>query len=228
MNKNTTSQSIFPQQVTDMLNLMHMVVFTGTDGEEKWDTFLTANQKEYIALAISEYYQCEHCIEHHLKIVSRLSKLDSMVVAQVTNSALLFFRADTKHMIPREKEHWKKNWTFFSHKAIRMTSEPTVPTLIGLAIGIAKNDDYLINFFGMLAKKEFKEAGIDLRGALGEIESVVVFMKAASTKNRANEKVGRILEENNIVGNNENELNPSMKELIKSAVREAVTESRLA
>ena len=59
--------NIFPRHVSDLMNLMHMVVFNGKDGEDKWDTYLQLKQKEYVALGLAQYYQCEHCIQHHGK-----------------------------------------------------------------------------------------------------------------------------------------------------------------
>ncbi len=38
----------FPRHVSDLMNLMHMVVFSGSDGDESWTNYLTLKQKEYV------------------------------------------------------------------------------------------------------------------------------------------------------------------------------------
>jgi hypothetical protein len=58
--------NIFPRHVSDLMNLMHMVVFKGSDGEEQWDTYLNLRQKEYVALGLAQYYQCEHYFESYV------------------------------------------------------------------------------------------------------------------------------------------------------------------
>jgi len=35
---------IFPRHVTDLINPGHRIAFSGTDGEEKWDTFVSLKQ----------------------------------------------------------------------------------------------------------------------------------------------------------------------------------------
>ena len=44
--------NIFPRHVSELMNIMHMMVFAGTDGEEKWDNYLQLKQKEYVALGL--------------------------------------------------------------------------------------------------------------------------------------------------------------------------------
>ncbi len=36
--------NIFPRHVSDLMNLIHMVVFSGSDGEETWQSHLQLNQ----------------------------------------------------------------------------------------------------------------------------------------------------------------------------------------
>ena len=59
-----------------------------------------------------------------------------------------------------------------------------MPYLMGLAIGIARNDDFLIRFCGEEVRRLLTEQGIDVESAVGELEAVVIFMKAAVSKNR--------------------------------------------
>lgn len=108
----------FPRHVSDLMNLMHMVVFTGSDGEETWTTWLSLKQKEYAATALAQYYQCEHCIEFHHNSLTKLETV-SILSAQ----------------------------------------------------------------------------GVDARAAIGELEAVIIFMKAAVSKNRVVDKIDQLFQQ---------------------------------
>lgn len=95
--------NVFPRHVSDLMNLMHMVIFEGTDGEEKWDNYLNLKQKEYVALSLAQYYQCEHCINHHLTSLSRIEKISEITLYQNVNSMVLFLRIDTRSIGRHEK-----------------------------------------------------------------------------------------------------------------------------
>lgn len=69
-----------------------------------------------------------------------------------------------------------------------------LPYLIGLAIGVARNDDFLIECSGSELRKGCQEQGIDFRSAIGELEAVVIFMKAAVSKNRIIDKIDKLFE----------------------------------
>ncbi|MFK5913840.1 MAG: hypothetical protein QM484_05655 [Woeseiaceae bacterium] len=75
MSSKVFQDDIFPMYVSDLMNLVHIVVFSGTDGEEKWDIYLQLKQKEYIALGLAQYYQCERCDDFYLKAVSHIEKI---------------------------------------------------------------------------------------------------------------------------------------------------------
>lgn len=186
--------NIFPRHVSDLMNLMHMMVFAGTDGEEKWNTYLQLKQKEYVALGLAEYYQCDHCIEHHLAAVGRLEKLTLTSLSQNVNAMVLFLRIDTRTIGKSEKEHWIKAWQRFAQKVSAGSDDQAMPYLIGLAIGIARDDDFLIQFCGIEVKNILTSQGIDAYAAIGELESVVIFMKAAASKNRVIEKVEQLFD----------------------------------
>jgi AhpD family alkylhydroperoxidase len=186
--------NIFPRHVSDLMNLMHMMVYAGTDGEEKWQTYLTLKQKEYISLGLSEYYQCDHCIDHHLDALSRLETFSRSSLSQNINAMVLFLRIDTRDIGKAEKEHWIKSWKRFAKKVSTGSDDQVLPYLIGLAIGIARDDDFLIQFCGKEVKEILTLQNIDAYAAIGELESVVIFMKAAASKNRVIEKVGRLFE----------------------------------
>ena len=181
--------NIFPRHISDLMNLMHMMVFNGTDGEEQWNTYLNLRQKECVALALAQYYQCDHCITHHLKAAEKLGKIETSTLQKNISSIILFLRIDTRTISQSEKEHWIKAWKRFADKIARTSEDTATPYLIGLAIGIARNDEFLIDFCGNDMKQILKDQNIEVRPAIGELESIVIFMKAAASKNRVAEKL---------------------------------------
>lgn len=188
---------IFPRHVSDLMNLMHMVVFKGTDGEEKWDSFLSLKQKEYIALGLAQYYQCEHCIDHHLASLCKLVKISESTLCENVNSMILFLRIDTRTIGKSEKEQWIHSWQRFSYKVSIESRDELLPSLIGLAIGIARNDEFLIEFCGAELNTHLVENNFDIRPVIGELESVVIFMKAAVSKNRVVDKLEKLVQKKN-------------------------------
>lgn len=181
--------NIFPTHVSDLMNLMHMVIFNGTDGEEKWQSFLSLKQKECVALGLAQYYQCEHCINHHMKAAQSLDKTKKETLKKNINSIILFLRIDTRVISKTEKEHWIDSWKKFASKIAMVSSDITTPYLIGLAIGIARDDDFLIELCGQEIKDIMESNNVDPRAAIGELESLVIFMKAAASKNRVANKL---------------------------------------
>jgi AhpD family alkylhydroperoxidase len=191
MSSKVFQDNVFPRHVSDLMNLMHMVVFSGTDGEEQWPTYLSLEQKECVALGLALYYQCEHCIEHHSKALCRTGKVSREVLSKNMNSIILFLRTDTSRITASEKNRWMQAWQEFSVK-ISMQRDRATPYLIGLAIGMARDDGFLIEFCGAEVAKLFAAENIDVRAAIGELESIVIFMKAASSKNRIAHKIESI------------------------------------
>ncbi len=189
MSSKVFKDNVFPRHVSDLMSLMYMVVFNGTDGEEKWSTYLTLDQKECVALGLAEYYQCEHCIDHHSKAIHHLGHVQEDTLSKNINSMLLFLRTDTARISEAEKKRWIETWHEFAAKVALKRGDNLIPHLVGLAIGMARDDDFLIHFCGAEVKKLLEEKGIDSRAAIGELESVVIFMKAAASKNRVAQKV---------------------------------------
>ena len=179
--------NIFPRHISDLMNLMHMMIFNGTDGEEQWDTYLDLRQKECVALALAQYYQCDHCITHHLKAAEKLEKMETSTLQKNISSIILFLRIDTRTISKSEKQHWINAWKRFADKIATTSGDTATPYLIGLAIGIARNDEFLINFCGNDMKQILRDQNIEVRPAIGELESIVIFMKAAASKNRVAE-----------------------------------------
>lgn len=185
---------IFPRQVSDLMNVMYMMVFKGTDGEEKWDTFLDMKQKEFVALCLAQYYQCQHCIEHHTRALLHLEKHDEKFIHKNVRSIVLFLRIDTRMVSGEEKAQWIDSWKIFSKQFSQAMDDQMLPHLVGLGIGIARNDEFLIEFCGGEVCRLLEDQGIDSRAAIGELEAVVIFMKAAASKNRVVDKVGALFQ----------------------------------
>lgn len=194
MSKTVFQDKVFPRHISDLMSLMQMMVFNGTDGEEKWETYLSLKQKEYVALGISEYYQCQFCIEHHTKAVLKVDKVQNNTLSRNINSIVLFLRIDTRTVTATETEQWVNSWRKFSRHLSVDTNDKAIPYLIGLAVGIARNDEFLIRFCGDEIKPIFTEQGIELSKVIGELEAVVIFMKAAVSKNRVVDKINLLLE----------------------------------
>jgi len=192
MSSTVFKDRVFPKHISDLMGLMHMMVFEGTDGAERWDTFLTNQQKESVALGLAQYYQCEHCIEHHTKILCRLSKIEQAELSKSMNSITLFLRTEVSRIGESEKVRWMQAWQEFALKIALKWGDKATPYLIALAIGMARDDEFLIQFCGREIKKLFDENGVDSRSVIGELESVVIFMKAAASKNRIVPKIEQI------------------------------------
>jgi AhpD family alkylhydroperoxidase len=190
---------VFPRHVSDLMTVMHMMVFDGTDGEERWDTYLTTHQKECVALGLAIYYRCEHCIDYHTKVMLRLGGMDENALSNNINSLILFLRTEVERIGEREKQRWIQAWHEYAAKVARKSGDESRPYLIGLAIGMARDDGFLIDFCGRMVRQRFEEAGLDARQAIGELESVVIFMKAAASKNRIVPKIEDIFAENALV-----------------------------
>jgi AhpD family alkylhydroperoxidase len=190
MSSKVFKDNVFPRHISDLMSLMHMAVFDGTDGEEVWPTYLTLEQKECVALGLALYYQCSHCIDHHTKALRRVGKkLDPDTMSKNMNAIILFLRPDISRITESEKQRWMQAWHAFSVKIALQRGDRITPYLIGLAIGMARDDLFLIEFCGVEVKKLLAEHNIDSRAAIGELESVVIFMKAAASKNRIAHKV---------------------------------------
>jgi AhpD family alkylhydroperoxidase len=186
--------NVFPRHVSDLMNLMHMVVYKGTDGEEAWDTYLDLRQKEYVSLGLAQYYQCDHCVDYHLENLCRLEKTSKSTISQNINSMILFLRIDTRTIGRSEKQHWIRAWQRFAQRVSAESDDQVLPYLLGLAIGIARDDEFLIDFCGREVNAILTSGGIDVRASVGELESVVIFMKAAASKNRIIDKIERIFD----------------------------------
>lgn len=194
MSSSVFKDNVFPKHVSDLMGLMHMIVFEGTDGEERWDTYLTYQQKECVALGLAQYYQCEHCIEYHTKALCRLGNVEQEMLSKNMNSMILFLRTEVSRISESEKVRWMQAWQEFALKIALKRGDKATPYLVALAIGMARDDEFLIQFCGQEVKKIFDETGVDSKLVIGELESVVIFMKAAASKNRIVPKIAQLFE----------------------------------
>ena len=192
MSNKIFQDNVFPKHISDIMSLLHLVVFEGNDGNEEFETYLTIEQKECVALGLALYYQCGHCILHHSKILSKLRKVKPEQLMKNMASIILFLRTDLRGVTLIEQNRWKQAWEQFAHKLSLKRGDKISPWLIGLAIGIARDDDFLIKFMGDNVLNYFVE---NTREILGELEAVVIFMKSAVSKNRIADKLELLLGE---------------------------------
>lgn len=193
MSNKIFQDNIFPKHVADLMSVMHLLVFNGTDGDEEFETYLTIEQKECVALGLALYYQCEHCIHHHRNVLSKLRKVKPESLMKNMASIILFLRTDLRGVTIIEQNRWKQAWEQFAHKLFLKRGDKLSPWLIGLSIGIARDDDFLIEFMGSYVTSYYIE---NTKEILGELESVAIFMKAAVSKNRIANKLELLIDKN--------------------------------
>ncbi len=183
---------VVPPHISDFLNLFHNIVFMGSDGEEDFTQYLTLEQKECISLSLAVYYQCQHCIDYHSKVLCKLKNVKCDVLVKNIASMILFLRTDISRVSEPEFTRWNETWEQFAVKISTKYRDYIIPDLVGLSIGIARNDEVFIKIFGKRVKEYF---GTTSNNVFGELISVVLFMKAATTRNRIIDKIDRILAE---------------------------------
>lgn len=182
MQKRQKPNQIAGSPFNDALLFLHEHAFTGVPGES--DPFtLELIKREYIAYALSCYYQCDHCQEHHHAAIGRLLKKaaapwewEHEIVKTV-----LFLRAEKSQISPVEWQHWMIEWQRFSR--IMDARLAGLVDHIAYAIGFARDDRDLLDFaWQALAAKHTDPTY--LKGAVRDIVRVAIFMKAATSKNR--------------------------------------------
>jgi hypothetical protein len=180
---NQIKEPILGQAFNDILNELHAHAFSGVPDES--DPFiLTILEREYIAYVISCYYQCEHCQRHHGRAIETLlaevpRKLASWQTSMI--DATLLLRAIKTDVSPLEWERWVKLWDDYAKRLDAY--HPCLASYIAYAIGIARKDTDLMELaFGYIKQQYpgYTEAMLRIR----DIDRVVIFMKAATSKNR--------------------------------------------
>lgn len=176
-------ESVQGQPFNDVLNELHAHTFTGVPGES--DPFtLTELDREYIAYALALYYQCDHCQQYHGRTITRLREQmgsSSWDWQAEIVKLILFLRTSQNDVSTLEWQGWVDAWRGFAERVHHHQSG--LGCNIAYAIGIARADEQLMDIafasFGMLYPDEST-----LLGVIRDVDRVVVFMKAATSKNR--------------------------------------------
>ena len=185
-------ESIQGQPFNDVLNELHAHTLTGVPGES--DPFtLSELEREYIAYALAIYYQCDHCQVYHGRVIDRLRKQagasDWDWRAEFVR-IILFLRTSRFNVSQLEWDGWIDSWRRFAGRL--HARQPGLACCAAYSIGIARADEHLMDLaFESLGR--LYETDERLLGAIRDIDRLVVFMKAATSKNRTDPIVRRQL-----------------------------------
>ena len=185
-------QPVLGRAFNDVLTELHAHVFTGVPGES--DPFvLSMLDREYVAYVLACYYQCEHCQHHHARAIER--ERDKLGIGswdwkKELVRAVLFLRTARSEVSRSEWREWELSWRSFSRRID--LRHPNVASYIAYALGIARNDEALMDlaFDSISALLPDDET---LKGVIRDIDRVVIFMKAATSKNRSDPVILRHL-----------------------------------
>lgn len=190
-------ESVQGQPFNDVLNELHAHTFTGVPGES--DPFtLSELDREYIAYALALYYQCDHCNQYHGRAITRLREQQGCQdwdwQAEIVK-LILFLRTSRDTVSALEWSGWVDAWRGFASRIHH--HHAGLGCNIAYAIGIARADEHLMEIafesFGVLYPDE-----ATLLGVIRDIDRVVVFMKAATSKNRTDPILRRQLKQRGI------------------------------
>ena len=179
-----SSEPLLGWAFNDVLNELHQLVFVGIPGES--DPFeLSQLEREYIAYVLACYYQCVRCLEFHeraIRVAMHKEKSPNWNWQEELISATLFLHLDGRKLSDLEWQRWLKTWNDFT-KHIN-SYHKGLANYLAYAVGIARNDKILMDhaFASISASIEDNNR---LRGVIRDIDGVVVFMKAATSKNRS-------------------------------------------
>ena len=186
MNKNKTP--LLGWTFNDVLNELHQLVFVGIPSESEQFT-LTQLEREYIAFTLACYYQCGRCLEFHERAVIQARRKDDLPEwkwKEELVNATLFLHLDGRKLSDLEWQHWSKAWSSFSKRL--HFRHPGLASYLAYAIGIARNDESLMDYaFGFIS--ESVKDDNRLKGIIRDIDGVVIFMKAATSKNRSDQTI---------------------------------------
>ena len=179
-----TSKSLLGWASNDVLNELHQLVFEGVPGESE-PFELTQLEREYIAFVLACYYQCNRCLEFHERAVTvarRKQKSPGWNWLDELISATLFLHLDGRKLSEIEWQRWLKTWSDFAKRINKR--HDNLASYLAYAVGIARNDKSLMDyaFASISASIEDDDR---LKGVIRDIDGVVVFMKAATSKNRS-------------------------------------------
>lgn len=176
-------QPILGQAFNDVLTELHAHVFTGVPGES--DPFvLSLLEREYLAYVLACYYQCDHCQRHHVRAIEReRTAADAPRWDWQTElvKVTLFLRVARADVADVEWQQWVQSWRQFAQRIDR--HHPKLACFIAYTIGIARNDEDLMDI-AFTSISDAYEGDETLKGIIRDIDRVVIFMKAATSKNR--------------------------------------------
>ena len=183
-----TSKPLLGWAFNDVLNELHQHVFEGVPGESE-PFELSLLEREYIAYVLSVYYQCEHCLTFHeraVRVARRKEKSADWNWQDDLISITLFLHLDGRKLSAIEWQHWITNWVDFAHRID--LHHPCLASYLAYAVGIARNDTNLMDH-AFASISTAIEDNDRLRGVIRDIDGVVVFMKAATSKNRSDSTI---------------------------------------
>ncbi len=184
-------ESIQGHPFNDVLNELHAHTFTGSPGES--DPFTLSDlDREYIAYALAVYYQCEHCQRYHGRAVDQMRAAEGLPPWGWKDELLktiLYLRTSRANVSSLEWDGWLQSWRSF---AVRIhCRHPGLACAIAYAVGISRADEELMELAFRSLQQQYDES--TLLGVIRDIDRVVVFMKAATSKNRTDPIVRRQL-----------------------------------
>jgi len=183
-----SSKPLLGWAFNDVLNELHQLVFEGVAGESE-PFELTALEREYIAFVLACYYQCGRCLEFHeraVKVARRKEQSPDWNWRDDLISATLFLHLDGRKLSAIEWQRWLETWTDFA-KRLNARHE-NLAGFIAYAVGIARDDRHLMDYAFATISAAIQDNG-RLKGVIRDIDGVVVFMKAATSKNRSDHTI---------------------------------------
>jgi hypothetical protein len=176
-------ESIQGQSFNDVLNELHAHTFSGSPGES--DPFTLGElDREYLAYALALYYQCDHCQVYHGKVIDRLrakAGLQDWPWQAEFVKVILFLRTSKAAVSELEWSGWLESWRRFASRIHHR--HPGLACAAAYAVGISRADEPLMDMAFESLKDRYPEPST-LLGVIRDIDRVVVFMKAATSKNR--------------------------------------------
>jgi len=172
----------------DVLNELHQLVFEGVPGESE-PFELTQLEREYIAYLLACYYQCERCLEFHeraVRVARRKEKSPDWNWQDELISATLFLHLDGRKLSAIEWQRWLKTWSDFAKRI--NSHHDGLASYLAYAVGIARNDKSLMDHAFACISASIEDNN-RLKGVIRDIDGVVVFMKAATSKNRSDSTI---------------------------------------
>lgn len=107
---------------------------------------------------------------------------------------ILFLRIDTRSIGKLERNYWISVRQRFARKVFVENDDAVMPYLNGLVIGITRNDEFPIDFCHREVNSILSVNNINVKSTIGELDSLVKFMKAAVSKSRVVNKLDSLLE----------------------------------